>query len=468
MSLAALSLAEAAAEIRDGRITAAELVEACLERIGELEPTVQAWAFLDRDHARQQADAADRHRKQGRALGPLHGVPVGVKDIFDTGDMPTELGSPLWTGRTPRRDATVVARLRAAGAVVIGKTVTTEYAYYHPGKTTNPHDARRTPGGSSSGSAAAVAAHMVPGALGSQTNGSVIRPAAFCGVVGFKPTHGLIPRGGALLLSRTLDQVGVFGRTVGDVALLAEPLVGFDEEDPDTRPTARPPLAAVAASAPPLPPRLAFVRSPVWEHAEPETREAFAELVGALGEAVAEVELGASFAGVVEMHRTIMEVEMAHNLRRDYEKGGDQLSGVLRQLIERGRGRAAVDYAAAVAGIPSLNEALDPVFDEFDAILTPAAPGAAPRGLETTGSPIFCTTWTYLGTPALTLPLLRSGAGMPLGVQLVGRRGNDARLLRTARWLVETLGPGGRRRARTGTVTGRAGGARPRKRGARA
>jgi Asp-tRNA(Asn)/Glu-tRNA(Gln) amidotransferase A subunit family amidase len=463
VSLWALSLTEAAAEIREGRASSAELVEACLRRIEEVEGKVQAWAFLDRDHALRQAEAADSHRKQGRALGPLHGVPVGVKDIFDTADMPTEFGSPLWAGRAPRRDAAVVARLRAAGAVIMGKTVTTEYAYYHPGKTTNPHDPGRTPGGSSSGSAAAVAASMVPGAVGSQTNGSVIRPAAFCGVVGFKPTHGLIPRSGALLLSRALDHVGVFARTVEDAALLAETLAGFDEEDPDTRPLARPPLAAVAASAPPLPPRLAFVRSPVWEHAEPVTREAFAGLVGALGESVAEVELGASFARAVPMHRTIMEVEMAHNLHRDYEKGRDRLSAALTELIERGRRHPAVDYAAALAGIPALNEALDPVFDEFDAILTPAAPGEAPRGLESTGSPIFCTIWTYLGTPAVTLPLLRSDAGLPLGVQLVARRDNDARLLRTARWLVAALGDGPRRERRGERAAGEAGAPRGRR-----
>jgi Asp-tRNA(Asn)/Glu-tRNA(Gln) amidotransferase A subunit family amidase len=456
MNLWALSLTQAAEDIREGRISSAELVADCLKRIDEVDSKVQAWAFLDRDYAMQQAEAADLHRKQGKALGPLHGVPIGIKDIFDTGDMPTELGSPLWAGRKPRRDAAIVARLRAAGAVIMGKTVTTEYAYRHPGKTTNPHDARRTPGGSSSGSAAAVAAHMVPGAVGSQTNGSVIRPAAFCGVVGFKPTHGLIPRSGGLLLSRTLDHVGVFARAVVDVALLAETLAGVDEEDPDTRPVARPPLAVVAASEPPLPPRLAFVRSPVWAHAEPVTREAFGELVEALGEAVAAVELDARFARVVEMHRTIMEVEMAHNLQRDYEKGGDRLSAGLRMLIERGRGHPAVDYTAAVASIRSLNGALDPVFDEFDAIMTPAAPGEAPHGLETTGDPIFCTLWTYLGTPAVTLPLLRSAAGMPLGVQLVGRRDGDARLLRTARRLVETLGSPGRRGGPKGTGDGRA------------
>jgi Asp-tRNA(Asn)/Glu-tRNA(Gln) amidotransferase A subunit family amidase len=462
--LHALSLAQAAAGVREGRVSAVELVEACLERVAAVEPAVRAWAFLDPDHARRQADAADLHRKQGKALGPLHGVPIGVKDIFDTGDMPTELGSPLWAGRTPRCDASAVSRLRAAGAIVLGKTVTTEYAYRRPGPTTNPHDPGRTPGGSSSGSAAAVAALMVPAAIGSQTNGSTIRPAAFCGVVGFKPTHGLIPRTGALLLSRTLDHVGVFARTVEDAALVAEVLAGLDEEDPDTRPLARPPLAAVAASAPPLPPRLAFVRSAAWERAEPVLREAFGELIGALGETAVEVELGAGFARALEMHRTIMEVEMAHNLRRDYERGGEQLSRPLREIIERGRGHAAVDYTAAVAGIQALNDALAPTFDEFDALLTPAAPGEAPRGLESTGDACFCTTWTYLGTPAVTLPLLQSPAGLPLGVQLVGRRDGDARLLRTARWLVETLAGTRRRRVRGGTVGAGAGESRPRKR----
>ncbi len=390
--------------------------------------------------------------RQGKALGPLHGVPIGIKDIFDTGDMPTEFGSALWAGRTPRQDAAAVARLRSAGAVIMGKTVTTEYAYFHPGKTHNPHDPERTPGGSSSGSAAAVAAHMVPGAIGSQTNGSVIRPAAFCGVVGFKPTHGLIPRSGALLLSRALDHVGVFARTVADAALLAETLAGFDEEDADTRPIARPPLGAVAASEPPLPPRFAFVRSPAWKHAEPVTGEAFDELVAALGEAVSEVELGEGFDRAIDMHRTVMEVEMTHNLHRDYEKGRDKLSPMLRGLIERGRAILAIDYTRALAGAAPLNRALDALFDEYDAILTPAAPGEAPRGLDSTGNPAFCTIWTYLGTPAVTLPLLQGQSGMPLGVQLVARRGNDARLLRTASWLAKTVERGGRRRARATTA----------------
>jgi Asp-tRNA(Asn)/Glu-tRNA(Gln) amidotransferase A subunit family amidase len=443
MTLSALSLVEAAQDIREGRITSSELVQDCLTRIAEVDGRIEAWTFLDREYAIRQAKAADEHRKQGKALGPLHGVPVGVKDIFDTSDMPTEFGSPLWAGRTPRRDAVAVAQLRSAGAVVMGKTVTTEYAYLHPGKTRNPHDPERTPGGSSSGSAAAVASFMVPGAIGSQTNGSVIRPASFCGVVGFKPTHGLIARSGALLLSRALDHVGVFARSVADAALLAETLAGFDEEDPDTRAIARPPLASVAVSEPPLPPRFAFVRTPVWSNAEPVTLEAFAELVGTLGEAASEVELGPTFERAIEMHRTIMEVEMAHNLRRDYEQGAAKLSQALCKLIERGRTYPAVDYTRALASSALLYDSLDPVFDEYDAILTPAAPGPAPRGLGSTGNPVFCSMWTLLGTPAVTLPLLHSEEDMPIGVQLVARRGNDARLLRTANWLVRACEHGG-------------------------
>ncbi len=443
MRLSALGLAAAASEIRDGRISSDELVRDCLARIDAVEGKVQAWAHLDRDHALRQAAAADEHRRAGKALGPLHGVPVGIKDIFDTGDLPTEFGSPIWAGRTPRADAAAVARLRAAGAVIMGKTVTAEYAYFHPGKTANPRDPARTPGGSSSGSAAAVAAEMVPGAIGSQTNGSTIRPAAFCGVVGYKPSHGLIPRTGALMLSRTLDHVGVFARSVEDAALLAETMAGFDEEDPDTRPVARPPLAATAASEPPLPPRLAFVKGPAWKHIEPEMSEALAELVGALGAAAADsisdVTLGQSFDRAVEHHAAVMEVDMAHNLHRDYEKGAAQMSAQLRDIIERGRKRLAVDYTRALAAIEPLNAALDSVFDEYDAILTPPQAGPAPRGLGATGNPVFCTMWTYLGTPAITLPLMQSGAGLPLGVQLVGRRGADARLLRTARWLAATL-----------------------------
>jgi Asp-tRNA(Asn)/Glu-tRNA(Gln) amidotransferase A subunit family amidase len=433
-----LSAGDAARAIRDGAITSEQLVEACLARIREAEPAVQAWQFLDEQHALAQARTLDEQRREGRPSGPLHGVPVGLKDIIDTADMPTEDGTPLHAGRTPDRDATVVSMLRQAGAVVLGKTVTTECAYFHPGKTRNPHNPEHTPGGSSSGSAAAVAAGMVPLALGSQTNGSTIRPASFCGVYGFKPTHGLVPRVGIMQLSRTLDHVGLFARSIEDIALLVEQISGFDGRDPDSRPLARAPFSATAAEEPPLPPRFAFVRGPSWDRVEKETEEAFAEFCEPLGEAVKPVDLPLP-EDVLAWHRTLMEAEMALNLDVEWEKGRDKLSEPLRALLERGRRVTALDYQQALARIPILNHEFAELFDRVDAILTPSAPGTAPRGLHATGDPSFCTLWTLCGMPALNLPLMHGSNGLPLGVQLVGKRGSDARLLRTANWLVRQL-----------------------------
>jgi Asp-tRNA(Asn)/Glu-tRNA(Gln) amidotransferase A subunit family amidase len=431
-----MSATDAARAVHEGSINSVQLVEACLARSREVEPAVQAWQYLDPQHALAQARARDLDRSEGRPCGPLHGVPVGIKDIIDTADMPTEDGTVLHAGRTPDRDATVVSMLRAAGAVIMGKTVTTECAYFHPGKTRNPHNPAHTPGGSSSGSAAAVAAGMVPLALGSQTNGSVIRPAAFCGVYGFKPTHGLVPRQGILKLSRTLDHVGMFARTLEDVALLAEQMVGYDERDADTQPRARIPFRAVAAEDPPLAPLLAFVKGPAWERADAQTREAFAELAGELGNRVVEVELPATAQIALDWHRTIMAAEMAANFDLEWEKGRDKLSEQLRSLLARGRELSALEYQKALARLPLLHDGFGEIFERCDAILTPAAPGAAPKGLGSTGDPAFCTLWTLLGMPALSLPLMRAENGLPLGVQLVGARGDDARLLRTARWLV--------------------------------
>ena len=431
-----LSATEAARLIRGGTISSEQLVEACLARIREVEGDVQAWAFLDPDHALAQARAADEWRLQGRPTGPLHGVPVGVKDIFNTADMPTENGSVLHAGRTPSRDAAVVAMLRAAGAVIMGKTVTTEFAYFSPGKTHNPHNPEHTPGGSSSGSAAAVAAEMVPLALGSQTNGSTIRPAAYCGVIGFKPTHGLIPRHGILALSRTLDHVGLFARSIDDIALLAAQLVGYDERDPDTRPRARILFVEVAAEEPPLRPMFAFVKTPYWERVDEDTKEGFAELIEQLGEQVEEIELLPSAVEAWNLHQTIMEAEMAANLEREWDKGRDRLSEQLRAQLERGRNVRAVDYQRALSRIAPIHESFVELFEQrYDAILTLAATGAAPKGLSSTGDPVFCTLWTLCGMPAISLPLLQSASGLPLGVQLVGPRNGDARLLRTARWL---------------------------------
>ncbi len=441
--LTSLGAAALAGVVAEGRVSAEEVTRAFLDRIAAEEGTVGAWAHLDPEHALQQARALDRHRKTGRAIGPLHGVPVGIKDIIDVAGLPCENGTVLDAGRRPGEDAFLVSRLRQAGAVIIGKTVTTELAVMHPAATRNPHDPGRTPGGSSSGSAAAVAAGMVPLAVGSQTNGSVIRPASYCGVFGLKPSHGTISRRGVLTGSPTLDTMGVFGRSVEDVALIGDAIAGYDAGDRAMSPAAPPHLAAIAATRPPLRPNLALVRSPVWEQAEADVHDGFEELSQALGEAMAAVDLPEPFDRAHDMHRAIMLADLARNYAGYRDRGGDRLSGTLREMIDEGRTVLAVDYSLAHDWIGILNAALDRLFERFDAIVTPAASGEAPLGLGSTGSPAFCTIWTYCGVPAISLPLLTGSSGMPIGVQLVGRRGEDARLLRTASWLVETLKSGG-------------------------
>jgi len=426
--------------IRDGVITSVELVQACLACVREVDGQIQAWAFLDPEHALAQARAADEYRMSGQPTGALHGVPVGIKDIIDTADMPTENGSVLHAGRTPSRDASVVSLLRAAGAIVMGKTVTTEFATRTPGKTRNPHNPAHTPGGSSSGSAAAVAAGMVPLALGSQTTGSTIRPASYCGVFGFKPTHGLVPRHGMFQLSRTLDHVGLFARSLEDIALLLGELAAHDERDPDSRPRARVPYRDVAAQEPPLTPMFAFLKTPLWDRVDPDAREAFEELVDHLGGRVEEIELVVSIDEVLEWQRAIGGAEMAISLRREWDNGRDKLSPALRSRIEHGRAVRAVDYLGARASIPELTASLTELFEQrYDAILTPAAFGTAPAGLESTGDPAFCALWTLCGMPALSVPLMQGANGLPLGVQLVGARHRDGQLLRAVRWLVSHL-----------------------------
>jgi len=430
-----LSAAELAQKLRDGEITSQELVQACLDRIDQVDGDIEAWTHLDREYAIGQARFCDTVRASGVNTGPLNGLPVGIKDIIDTKDMPTENGTALDAGRRPMDDGSLVAQLRAAGAVILGKTVTTELAFCTPGKTRNPHNPDHTPGGSSSGSAAAVASGMAPLGVGSQTNGSVLRPASYCGVVGFKPSSGRISRRGVIPQSPTLDQMGVFGRTVTDAALIAENIMAFDPQDPAMKPAVAPALSATAATEPPVPPQFALVKSPVWEEAEDGCQEAFAELADALGDRCEEVSLPAPFDDAVAMHRTVHSAEMAKCYAHYYERGKDELSDVLRNMIEEGQRVSAVDYQRALAGREQLIAWLGGFFNDYDAIVTPATTGEAPKGLEATGSPIFCTIWTFCGTPAITLPLMEGSNGLPLGVQLVGGRGDDARLLRTANWM---------------------------------
>ena len=436
---AALTAVEAAAEIARGAISSEEYVRDCLDRIAASEPKVQAFAHLDGEYALKQARERDEWRQSGRPIGPLHGVAVAIKDIIDTADYPTECGSAYLSGRRPGTDATVVSKLRAAGAVIIGKTVTTEFAYFNPGKTRNPHDPECTPGGSSSGSAAAVAADMVPLSLGTQTNGSIIRPGSFCGVFAMKPSHGLVSRAGVLSLSRTLDHVGPFARSIEDIALALDVIAGHDEADPDTRPMGARNFREIAAENFPLPPRLVFVRTPVWDKADIETRDAFEALVEELGDECSEHTLPDYYAAAWEAQRAIMATEMAHNLGAMVDRGGETISKTTRDLIGEGRKTVATRYLAAVAAAAPLREELNQLFQQrCNAIVTPASPGPAPRGTAT-GNPAFCTLWTYLGLPAITIPLMRGANGMPIGVQLVGAAGDDARLLRTAKALVEKL-----------------------------
>ena len=438
--LATLTAGEVAQKIAAGDISATDYASALIAQVEAVEDTIHAFAHFDGGHVLAQARALDERRASGAAVGPLHGIPVAVKDIFDTADFPTECGSPILTGRRPGKDATVVARLRAAGAIVLGKAVTTEFAYFNPGPTVNPRDPQRTPGGSSSGSAAAVAAGMAPLALGSQTNGSMIRPGAFCGVFAMKPSHGLISRAGVLTLSKTLDHVGIFARSLADIALTLDVLAGYDALDSDTRPVASPDFRATLMEPPPVVPDFAFVRTPVWDKATSDTRAAFETLVGHLGERVKTVDLPDSYAAAWTDQAAIMATEMAHNLGAMVDRGGDGASPIFRELIAKGRATPAVEYLAARDRAPRYRAGIAELFTYYDAIITPAAPGVAPMGHAATGDPAFCRLWTRTGLPAITLPVMSGEGGMPLGLQLIGAPNSDARLLRTARWLIENLG----------------------------
>lgn len=432
-------LALDAVELRDrlagGALTALGLAEAVIARIEEIEPQIGAFAWFDAAHLRAQAERSDARRRAGAPLGPLHGLPVAIKDVIDTADAPTQNGAALDAGRRPRVDAAVVARLRAAGALMLGKTTTCELAYLHPTATRNPAAPGRTPGGSSAGSAAAVAAGMAPLALGTQTGGSVIRPASFCGVVGFKPTFGAIARRGVLTQAPSLDTVGVFARDVAGAALLAEALIGADPADAgDARPGA-PGLLATALARPPVAPTFAFVETPGYAEADADMRAGFEELCHALGAHVFATTLPRLYDEAATIRAHVNDAEMAHRYRGYADKGWSTLAPETRAAIERGRALSAPAYLAARDMRDVFAAGLDEILERCDAILTPAALGAAPEGLASTGDSIFNGLFTFTGHPAATVPLLIDAQGAPMGVQIVGRRGEDARLLRAARWL---------------------------------
>jgi amidase len=418
-----LSVREAAREIAARRLGAEEYAAAWLDVIASREKTVGAWQYLDRE----QALAAARRRDRQGSGGPLHGIPIAVKDLLDTADMPTTYGSPIYASHRPAADASCVALARAAGAVVLGKTVTTEFAAFTPGKTANPHNPAHTPGGSSSGSAAALAAGMVPLAFGTQTAGSIIRPACYCGVVGYKPSFGLIARAGVKALADSLDTIGCMARSVEDAAFFIGVL------------TDRRALREVSA---PLPPRFGICPTPVWEEAEPAAVAALDQARAALlaaGAEVADVAVPVEHRGLAAAQDTIMRFEMARSLAWEREERAAELSPALARMLDAGITIGPDDYDAAKAEVAAARARLDEFFGEHAVILVPAAPGEAPAGLGNTGNPVFNRMWTALGVPCVTLPVRRGERGLPTGVQLVGRLGDDARLMASARFAERAL-----------------------------
>lgn len=432
-------LLQSAVALRDqlqcGELSARDLAERYIARIEARESDVRAWAWFDAEFVRTEALRLDALKASGAPLGPLHGLPVGLKDVIDTKDMPSENGCRLDIGRRPEHDAALVKRLRTAGAIIMGKTVTTELAYFVPGATRNPHNLEHTPGGSSSGSAAAVADGMVPLAIGTQTGGSVIRPGSFCGIVGYKPTFGAIPRSGVLNQSQTLDTMGVFAADAEGALMLAEVLFGPDAGDAAS--LSSPVSDNVAADLIGASPRFAYIEPPFWGDVDADYAEALRRFAGKLGAAVQFVDLPDVFQTAEKNRRAVNFAEMASSFQRYLDIDPAGLGHMTRDAMEEGRLVSAFDYLSSVACRLELNDALAPIFAEFDAILCPAALGPAPRGLASTGNSIMNGLWTMAGTPAITLPLLTSPQGLPLGVQLVGKFGRDAQLLKAARWVYD-------------------------------
>ena len=424
-----------------GEISAIELLESSVERILSRETDVGAWAWLDIDQAFERARNLDRYWKNGDVPGPLHGLPFGVKDIFDTKNMPTQYGSVIEIDRRPHCDAAVVSRLLDSGAVILGKTVTTEFALAAAGKTRNPHDLSRSPGGSSSGSAAAVADAMVPLAIGTQTNGSIVRPASYCGVIGFKPSFGSVPVKGALEQSPFLDQVGWFSMCVEDAELLFDVLSDTGESSVRTHSQVELKITDNDIERTDGDPSLVLVYSPLWPHAEKDTVDAFTKLAQMLGSRANILSLPPAFDDSVEIHREIMEFDVARRFGACRDLNGDEMSDQLRAMIDRGRRISKPDYERALNQAVKLRCLLDELFNEVDAFLTPATTAEAPVFGPYTGSPVFCTLWTLCGLPAISLPLFKGSNGLPLGIQIVGRHGQDATLLRVAKWLYSHLEP---------------------------
>jgi len=413
-----LSACDIVRSVREGALTAEAVTRACLDRIAAREDIVKAWAFIDPALALRQA----RDRDRAKLKGPLHGLPIGVKDILDTNDMPTDMGSPIYRGNRPAADASCVAQVRAAGAVILGKTITCEFAGLTPNVTRNPHDPARTPGGSSSGSAAAVADRMVHVAFGTQTGGSVLRPASFCGVVGYKPTYNIISRGGMKFAAESRDTIGLLARTVEDVDLVASVLTGREP-----------------AKFHNTPPRIALCRTHLWDHAAPESKHAVedaAKRLHVIGGAV----LPPTFDALAEARTIVNPFERARALAHEWNTNPALISPGLTAQIEKGLAIPYARYTASLQRIKDCRDLIPVLFGDADILLAPCVIGEAPKGLETTGEPMFQEFWTALHVPTITLPTHRGPNGLPVGIQLVARHYADEALLAFAKIIFERLG----------------------------
>ena len=433
--LLTLNIEELVYKIKDAQITSEEICKKYIERINKFEKDVKAWAHFDEKLLLEKAIESDNNRRSGKVTGPLHGIPIALKDIIGTLDMPTECGTVIRKGKSYSQNAEIIDLLLSAGAIIMGKTATSELAYLGPSDTTNPHDYARTPGGSSSGSAAAVASCMAPLSIGSQTGGSVIRPASYCGVVGYKPTYGLISRNGVLKTSEKLDHIGVFGKSVEDVALLAKVLIKKDNYDSSTVHYSTENMLTETKKGPLFEPKFIFYKTKSWNLIEKKSRESFEYFIKSFKKNIEVFDTPSYFKDIHKYHQIIHETDLANNFSIYYKKYKKKLSKYMQDAILRGNKYTAKEYAEAIDFMQRSYNSYKEVFEDYHGVLTPSSPGVAPKGLKSTGTAEFNKVWSYLGTPCISLPLLQGENNMPLGVQLVGARYDDHRFLGVANWL---------------------------------
>jgi len=430
-----LPVHELVKQVKDAKLTSVEICQSYIERINKFEKDIKAWAHFDKKLLLEKAEEADNYRKSGKPTGSLHGIPVALKDIIGTYDMPTECGTVLRKGKTQSQNAEIVDLLKSAGAIIMGKTATSELAFLGPPATRNPHDYTRTPGGSSSGSAAVIAAHMAPLSIGSQTGGSVIRPASYCGVVGYKPSYGLISRNGVLRTSYSLDHIGVFGKTVEDVALLAKVLIKKDSHDSASVHYSTEDMLEICKKGPLFEPKFIFYKTDSWKKIDKKSRESFEFFIKKFKKNIKVFDTPSYFKDIHKYHQIIHETDLANNFQDYYKKSKNKLSKEMQAAISRGMKYSAKEYAEAIDFMKRSYESYNEVFEDYHGVLSPCSTGVADKGLKSTGSADFNKVWSYLHTPAISLPLLQGENNLPLGVQLIGDKYDDLRFLGVARWL---------------------------------